>query len=178
MERDRSMLFLVVITVFFSLANSITGIFLPNYYLQAGLDVGAIILLMAATFLTIGLLPLLLLKLMPESFEKLLIVGIILTAAFYALLLLVKNPLLLGLVQGLSLGTYWPAFNLLLYRHTSIRRRGLVVSLLYVAIPAITTVAGPAMGGVFISILGFGALFALGIAFLAVALAFSLWIRY
>ncbi|MDE1811144.1 MAG: MFS transporter [Candidatus Micrarchaeota archaeon] len=175
---DRSLLPLTIMVAFQSLASAVTGIFLPNYYLQIGLSIAQIIALIGVTMFLVGIVPLITLKLFPKYFEKLLPVGIFLGMVFYALLMFVKSPLILGLAWGLTLATFWPSFNLLLFRFTKIKNRGLVVSLLYVAVPTITGIIGPFLGGVLIHFFTFNILFIVGIILLAVALAFSLRIRY
>ncbi|HXX87210.1 MAG TPA: MFS transporter [Candidatus Acidoferrum sp.] len=175
---DRSLILLALVTAFYSLSSTATGIFLPNYYLQIGLGIHQIIILIASMLLVLGLIPILTLKFLPQIFEKLLILGILLNAVFYVLLATVKEPLILGIVYGLSLATYWPAFNLLLFRLTDIKKRGLIVSLLYVTVPAFASIIGPFLGGSFIHFLGFHSLFIFGIVLLSLASAFSLKIRY
>jgi len=175
---DKSLLSLTLMVAFQSLASAVTGIFLPNYYLQIGLSINQIILLIAVTMLLVGLLPILTLKFLPRYFEKLIVVGILLGMVFFALLIFVKSPIILGIAWGLTLATFWPSFNLLLYRLTKVKNRGLVVSLLYVAVPTVTGVIGPFVGGLLIHFSSFNTLFLVGIALLAVALAFSLKVRY
>ena len=175
---DRSLLYLTLVMAFFSFSSAVTGIFLPNYYLQLGLSVDQIALLMAAMFVTLGILPVLTLKFLPKSFERLIMVGLIFGMVFYVMLIYVKNPLLLGLVLGLSYATYWPAFNLLLFRLTDIKRRGFVISLLYVVVPTLTGIIGPFFGGTIISFLGFDSLFILGIVLLFLSLIVSFGIKY
>jgi MFS family permease len=175
---DRSILYLTLVIAFFTLSSAVTGIFLPNYYLEIGLSINQITLLMGVVFITLAIVPVLTLKFMPNSFEKLLVVGVILSALFYAMLIYVKDPLLLGLSLGLSYATFWPAFNLLLFRFSDVKRRGLIVSMLYVAVPTIAGIIGPLIGGVVISFMAFNSLFVLSIIFLFFAFLFSLKIKY
>ena len=76
---DRSLILMCVAGVFYSMAGAITAVFLPNYYLQIGLSINQIILLTAAMLVTLGLVPVLTLRFIPSYFEKLLVVGILLT---------------------------------------------------------------------------------------------------
>ncbi|MDE1833689.1 MAG: hypothetical protein KGH58_04705, partial [Candidatus Micrarchaeota archaeon] len=90
---DRSLLPLTIMVAFQSLASAVTGIFLPNYYLQIGMSITQISALIGVTMLLVGLVPLLTLKLLPRHFERLLPIGIFLGMVFYALLMFVKSPL-------------------------------------------------------------------------------------
>lgn len=175
---DRSLIYLTIVTAFYSLATAVTSVFLPNYYLGVGLSVNQIILLFAILFATLGFSPLLTLKFLPKLFEKLLSVGLLLSMVFYFLLGSVRNPLILGLVQGLSWATFWPAFNLLLFRLTNIKKRGVVVSLLYIVVPTIASIIGPFLGGLLINFFKFGSLFLLAMVLLFLAFVFSLKIKY
>jgi MFS family permease len=176
--KDRSLIYLIAVTAFYTLASSATGVFLPNYFLNAGLSVNQVISLFAAMFLVLGIVPVFTLKFIPKLFEKLLIAGLLLGMLFFFLLGFVRNPLVLGLVLGLSYAMFWPAFNLLLFRFTSIKKRGLVATLLYFAVPTVASVIGPFLGGVFINFLSFNLLFLLAIALLFLAFVFSLRIKY
>lgn len=175
---DRSLVYLIAVTVFYTLASSATTVFLPNYFLNAGLSINQIILLFAAMFVVLGVMPIFTLKFTPKLFEKLLMVGLLLGMLFFFLLEFVKNPLILGLVLGLSFAMFWPAVNLLLFRLTSIKKRGLVVSLLVFVVPTVTSVIGPFVGGLFINFLSFNLLFLLAIGLLFLAFIFSLKIKY
>lgn len=100
-QPDRSLVFLSIITAFYSLSQAVTGTFLPNYYLNVGLSVNQIIILISATLLSLGVLPILFLKFFRRSFEKMLIAGIILSLVFLFFLMFVKNPLMLGRLANL-----------------------------------------------------------------------------
>lgn len=129
-------------------------------------------------FTVLGIVPIFTLKFIPKLFEKLLVAGLLLSMLFFFLLSFVRNPLVLGVVLGLSYATFWPAFNLLLFRLTNIKRRGIVVSLLYFVVPTITSIVGPSIGGTFINFLSFNLLFLLVIGLLFLAFIFSLKIKY
>lgn len=176
--QDKSLYFLFLTFILYLLAYNTSSIFLPNYFLGIGLSIGQIVVIGALLFLILGLVPIVTLKYAPKIFEKLLIPGILLLIVFYILLFFVKSPLLLGLTWGLSWAAFWPAFNLLLYRLTSIKRRGLVISIFYVVVTTITGVVGPAMGGFLISLFSFAAVFVFGIVMLLLAFVFSLKVRY
>jgi MFS family permease len=175
---ERSLVYLIAITAFYTLASSATNVFFPNYLLNAGLSMTRVILLYAVAFATLGIIPIFTLKFAPKSFERLLSVGLLLEMLFFFLLGFVRNPLVLGLTLGLSYAMFWPAFNLLLFRLTSIKKRGLVVSLIYFVVPAVTGIIGPSIGGLFINFLSFNLLFSLAIGLLLLAFIFSLKIRY
>lgn len=175
---NKSLIYLTVVTAFYTLASSATGVFLPNFYLEAGMSINQVILLFAVMFVTLGTLPILTLRFLPRLFEKLLIVGLALGMLFYLMLGFVKDPLLLGLVLGLSYATFWPSFNFLLYSFTNVKQRGLVVSLLYFAVPTITAIAGSSLGGLLITLFKFNALFLLATILLFLAFVFSLKIEY
>jgi MFS family permease len=175
---DRSLIFLGLVATFYFFSSAITGVFLPNYYLQIGLNVNHIIVLTGTIMIILGLVPIITLRFFSKAFERLLSVGIVLDMVFLASLAFVKDPLILGLVEGLSFATFWPAFNLLIFRFTGLRQRGLVVSLIYVIIPMLIGLIGPAFGGALIHFLSFDSLFFLGIVSLIFSLVFSLKIDY
>lgn len=175
---DKSLLLLTLVIGFWSLASSVTNIFLPNYFLQVGLSINQIILFVAMMVTVIGMVPLLTLKFFPKIFEKLLILGLILGMLLLVLLTYVTNPLVLGFVKGLSTATFWPAANLLFLKFTRIKKRGLLVCMLFVIVPTAAGILGPLLGGVFINFLGFNSAFLLGIVFLIVATALALKIKY
>jgi MFS family permease len=177
-KQNKSLVYLSIAAAFYFLASSVIGIFLPSYYLELGLSINQIIILVACVVSVIGLLPILTLKFLPKLFEKLLIVGIFFNVVFFALLMFVKDPLILGLVDGISMATFWPSFNLLIYRLTGTKRRGMVASLLYIIIPTLVGIIGPVIGGAFIHFFNFNSIFILGIIFLSVALIFSFKIGY
>jgi MFS family permease len=59
-----------------------------------------------------------------------------------------------------------------------VKQRGLYASILYVAIPGLTGIAAPAIGGAVIQFFSFNSVFVLGIAIFAIALIFSLKIKF
>jgi MFS family permease len=175
---DRSLIYLTAVVALYTLSLSVTTVFLPNYYLGIGLASNQVILLFATMFVTLGIVPILTLKFLPRHFERLMIVGLLLSILFYFLLSFERNPVILGFAQGLSYATYWPAFNLLLFRLTGIKRRGLVVAALYLVVPTLTSIIGPFLGGIFINFFQFNLLFLLAIILSLLAVVFSLKIRY
>jgi len=104
----------LTVGVFF-FTNNLSTSFLPIYYMETGLSVAEIAQLLFSTFTVIGLLPIMLLKFM-KNFEKIITFGILSTALFFAALIYVKNPMILGLTYGLGIATFWPSFNLLQFR--------------------------------------------------------------
>jgi len=92
-----------------------------------GMSILEIVEILLFTFPLIGLLPLFLLK-KAENFERIISYGILLTTLFYVILIFVRSPIILGLVYGLSIATYWPSFNLLLFRIGESRSRARTIS--------------------------------------------------
>ena len=103
--------------------------------------------------------------------------GVFSTLVFYVALMYIRDPVVLGLFYGLGIATFWPSFNLLLFRLSDTGRRATIISLFSVAIPSITGVVSPAVGGFFIESFGFTSLFACSIILYLVAFIFSLHIR-
>ncbi len=178
MRLKLSVTHLTLIAFFYSLASSASGLFLPSYFLQAGLTINQMVILWGVMFIMLGILPIIALKFLARHFERLLGVGLLLQVAFYAMLGTVKDPVILGLVQGVSLAAFWPSFNLLLLKSTRVVKRSDAVSVIGVAVPRVASIVGPLLGGVVISLLRFGSLFALSIVFLLLALASSTRIKY
>jgi len=88
-------------------SSNMTSMFLPVYYVTLGLSIGQIAVLLLATFLTIGLLPMILLRFV-RKFELLICLGVLFTMVFYTMLIYVKNPVVLGVAYGLGIATFWP----------------------------------------------------------------------
>jgi MFS family permease len=166
----------VVVSIFF-FTNYLTGMFLPVYYVELGLRIGDIAALLLATFLIVGLLPTFLLRL-TKNFERIFCLGIIFTMLFYATLIHVKSPIILGIAYGLSIATFWPSFNLLQFRLSASKIRARTVSLFASIIPSIASIVGPAAGGFIIESFKFQSLFALSIILYLVALIFSTRIEF
>ncbi len=166
----------VTVTVFF-FATQLTGTFLPLYLRDVGFSIHEIIVVLSLTFLVIGLLPTVLLK-ATRNFERILSLGILFTLLFYVALIYVKNPVFLGLTYGLGIATFWPSFNLLLFRLSDVDKRAVMMSFFSVTIPSITGIVSPAIGGYVIEAFGFVALFAFSIILYLLAFLFSLRIRY
>jgi hypothetical protein len=73
--------------------------------------------------------------------------GIISTMFFFIALVYTKNPIFLGLTNGLGIATFWPSFNLLQFRLSESAARARTISLLSSIIPYMTSIIGPAVGG-------------------------------
>ncbi len=166
----------VASSVYFFSSN-LTSMFLPVYYVTLGLSISQIADLLLVTFVIIGLLPITLLKFV-RNFERLICLGVLFTIIFYALLLYVKNPVLLGVAYGLSIATFWPSFNLLQFRLSASSIRARSVSLFSIIIPSIASIAGPAAGGLIIENFGFHALLAASVVLYFVALTFFMRVRF
>lgn len=151
--------------------------FLPLHYLKLGLGVGDISLLLLATFLIIGLLPITLLKFV-RNFERVICFGVLFNMVFYTLLIFVKNPVTLGVAYGLSIATFWPSFNLLQFRLSESNVRARSVSLFSIIIPSVASIAGPAAGGLIIENFGFPVVLGLAVALHFVALTFFMQVKF
>ncbi|MEM3596711.1 MAG: MFS transporter [Candidatus Bathyarchaeia archaeon] len=176
MQKSTFKILAVVASIFF-FTNYLTGMFLPVYYVELGLNIGEIVSLLLITFLIVGLLPTLLLKL-TKNFERIICLGIVFTMLFYAALIYVKNPVLLGIAYGLSIAMFWPSFNLLQFRLSTSSIRARTVSLFSSIIPSIASIIGPAAGGFIIESFKFQFLFALSIILYLAALSFSTRITF
>jgi len=172
-----SMKILALTVGVFFFTNNLSTSFLPVYYMEIGLSVAEIAQLLFSTFTVIGLLPIMLLKFM-KNFEKIITFGILSTALFFAALIYVKNPMILGLTYGLGIATFWPSFNLLQFRLSETRIRARTVSLFSSIIPSIASIVGPAVGGFVASTFGFPTLFTISIALYIVAFLLSRRIKF
>lgn len=180
MSTDESSTKILAITVsIFFFTSYLFETFLTIYFRdELHMSVPEIIVIMCFTFLVIGLLPILLLR-TTRHFERIISLGIVSTLLFYvALMGGVKNPVILGLINGLSIATFWPSFNLLQFRLTETRERAFRMSLLSGAIPSIAGIIGPAIGGFVIGTYGFLILFASSIILFFASFVISMKIRY
>jgi len=175
--KDKSLIYLGAVIALYSLSSSIIGIFLPTYYLELGLSINQIIILVACMIAMLGVVPFFILRFLPKYFERMVSVGVISTILFYVCLIYVKNPLVIGIVYGIAMAAFWPPFNLLVLRLSNIKRRGLIVSLVYIVIPGLIGVFGPALGGTIIQFFGFNCVFLLSILVLIAAFFFSFGIK-
>jgi MFS family permease len=166
----------VTVAIFFFTTN-LSGTFLPVYLRESGLSVTEIVVVLFFTFLVIGLLPITLLR-ATRHFERIISLGILFTLLFYIALIYIKNPILLGLAYGLGIATFWPSFNLLIFRLSDVGERAFLISLLSVTIPSITGIVSPAVGGFIIESFGFATLFAASVLLYLAAFIVSLNIRY
>lgn len=175
-ESSTRMLAVTVMIFFFT--TSLSGTFLPIYFNEAlRMGIPGIVVILFFTFITIGLIPLLTIKI-TKHFERIISLGIILTLLFYTALIYVKNPIILGLAYGVSLATFWPSFNLLQFRLSEIKERAVLISLLSVAIPGIAGIVSPAIGGFIIEQYGFIYLFTISIILFLASFGVSLRIRF
>jgi hypothetical protein len=114
-----------------------------------------------------------------RHFERIISLGIVSTLLFYVTLATkVKNPVILGLVNGLSMATFWPSFNLLQFRLTETKERAFRMSMLSHAIPSMAGIISPAIGGFVIGTYGFPILFTVSIILFFASLITSMKIRY
>lgn len=175
MQADSTKTLAMTVSLFF-FTSSLSNTFLPIYLRDSGLSLPEIITVMFFTFIVIGLLPVALLK-VTRNFERILSLGVLLTLVFYIALIYVTNPVILGLFYGLGIATFWPSFNLLMFRLSDAGKRATFISLFSVTIPSITSIISPAVGGFLIESFGFTSLFTGSVLLYSVALAFSLRIR-
>ena len=89
----------LVVSLFFFTSN-LSGSFLPIYFKDLGLRVAEIVEILLFTFVMIGLLPVALLRIV-RNFESIMSIGIFTTMVFFLILIYVKNPIILGLAQGI-----------------------------------------------------------------------------
>ncbi|MEM3458451.1 MAG: MFS transporter [Candidatus Bathyarchaeia archaeon] len=176
MQTNSLKILALTVGIFF-FTNNLSTSFLPVYYMETGLSVTEITQLLLSTFIVIGLLPITLLKLV-KNFEKIIAFGILSTALFFATLIYIKNPIILGLTYGLGIATFWPSFNLLQFRLSETQIRARTVSLFSSIIPSIASIIGPAVGGFVASTFGFPTLFAISILLYITAFLFSRRIKF
>ncbi|MFQ6068463.1 MAG: hypothetical protein ACE5KD_02860 [Candidatus Bathyarchaeia archaeon] len=157
MWEDSTKVLAVTVAIFF-FTNGLSNIFLPIYLRDLGLSVFEIMVVMFFTFIVTGLLPLALIN-VTKYFERIISFGILFTLFFYVALIYVKNPIFLGLTYGLGIATFWPSFNLLMFRLSESSERAVMISLLSVTIPSITSIISPAIRGLIIETLDFKKLF-------------------
>ncbi|MEM1540577.1 MAG: MFS transporter [Candidatus Bathyarchaeia archaeon] len=162
--------------IYFFSSNMIS-MFLPVYYAKLGLNINQIAVLLLATFILIGLLPITLLEFI-RNFERLICFGVFFTMIFHALLIFVKNPVFLGIAYGLSIATFWPSFNLLQFRLSESTVRARSVSLFSIIIPSIASITGPAVGGLIIENFGFPILLGSCVALYFAALIFFTRVKF
>ena len=143
--QNKSIRTLVAVVVLFFFTNNLTGSFLPIYFRDQGLSMAQICAIMLLTFIILGFLPIMLLRTV-KVFERIITVGILTTMLFFIALVFVKSPIILGLAYGVSLATFYPSFNLLMFRLSGSNTRARTISLYSSIIPSLTGVAGPAIG--------------------------------
>jgi MFS family permease len=178
LDESSTRMLAITVTIFFFFTTSLSGTFLPIYFNEAlRMGIPDIVVILFFTFITIGLIPVLTIKI-TKHFERIISAGIILTLLFYAALIYVKNPIILGLAYGVSLATFWPSFNLLQFRLSKTKERAVLISLLSVAIPGIAGIVSPAIGGFIIEEYGFIYFFTISIILFLASFAVSLRIRF
>jgi len=175
--RSNSLRLLVIVASLFFFTNNLSGSFLPIYFRDSGLSMIEIVEVSLFTFLVLGFLPIILLRVF-RNFEGVISVGIFTTMLFFIALICIKNPIILGIAQGISLSTFWPSFNLLQFRLSESKTRARTISILSSIIPSFASIIGPAVGGFIIENLDFTFLFAVSIILYLIAFAFSTRIRF
>jgi len=129
------------------------------------------------TFIIVALLPVALLRIV-RDFESIMSIGIFTTMVFFLILIYVKDPIILGLAQGISTATFWPSFNLLQFRLSESKARARTISLFSSIIPSLAGILGPAVGGLIIENFDFTILFAASIALYLITFLISTQIHY
>ncbi len=175
--RSDSINTLVIVVVLFFFANNLTGSFLPIYFRDQGLDLAEICATMLLTFVILGFLPVTLLKTV-KNFERIVTVGIFTTMLFLIALIYIRSPIILGLAYGVSLATFWPSFNLLMFRLSESNTRARTISLYSSIIPTLAGVAGPGTGGFIIEKFGYSALFVTSVVLYLMTFLLSTRIHY
>lgn len=168
---------LVAVIVLFFFTNSLSGSFLPIYYGDQGLSIAQICGLLFLAFAILGVLPFAFLKAV-KNFERVISLGIFTTMLFSIALIYLKEPIILGVAQGISWATFWPSFNLLQFRLGEARSRARTISLLSSIIPSLAGIAGPATGGIIAERLGFASLFATSTVLYLIVFVLSTRIHY
>jgi MFS family permease len=141
---------LLLIIFLFSLASSVSGVYLPLFYLSRGLAIPQIILLLCLTFVVLGTVPLFF------TGKNTLSLGLLFFSVF-CLLARSAHPALVGISYGLALAFFWPACNYLSLKVTGSDDRASFLGFLS-AIRTATPIFGVALGGVLAASLGLGAL--------------------
>ena len=168
---------LIIVVILFFFTSNLSGSFLPIYFRDLGLNLAEICAIMLFAFIILGFLPVTLLKTV-KNFERIVTFGIFTTMLFYVALIFVKSPIILGLAYGVSLATFWPSFNLLMFRLSESKARARTISLYSSIIPSLAGMAGPATGGFIIEKLGFTAVFTTSILLYLIAFVLSTRIHY
>ena len=151
-ERQRK---LAAMVFCYSLANSLIAVFLPAYYLKLGSGgLSWAVEFLATQFLVLGFIPRFNLRWFPHQFEKLLFAGFGLYILYDVLLIYLDNPIIIGIVAGLALGTFWPSFNTLQLRLTDRRNRTATINTISILVMTIAASIGPVVGGLVISMGG------------------------
>jgi MFS family permease len=173
----RSIGYLATSFFMYAMALDLSGIFLPIYYLEIGLPVTRILLILSVTFLVVGILPTLLLRTIPRYFERAITFGMLLATLFFLALLTTRNPIILGVTYGLFNAVFWPSFNLLMFRLSELKARAATISFLTVLLPTTTAVTGPLLGGYLIANFNFSSVFYLGAIFMLIGAVASLKVK-
>lgn len=163
----------LLLTVFVkTTAESFVGVFVPIYLLIHGLSLKAVFTYSFLVFVTTFLSLLIALKSNQYlGMKKTMVVGILLTIGFYLLLHgLVKGNeyQLIALVDGMSLGFYFGAYNMLLTKAVTRGREGRGASVQQIA-GIMAGVIGPTIGALVIIGLSFQSLFLIVTALLVIA---------
>ena len=177
---------LLISDTFRLIALSMISIFVPIYLLKNGFMLIEIIIAEALMFLaTIGLHYLMLSYLLQRiGIRRSIFISYICSICFYTMLSLDTLIGVLGrynylaivfLLNGLLFAFYWNAHHIFFLTATKVRDTGKRLGLLK-AIPTISGISGPFIGGILITTLGFKAVFAVSILLLvsaSIALSFS-----
>ena len=136
----------------YSLANSLIGVFLPAYYLKIGqIGLGWVIEFLASQFIVLGIVPKVNLRFFPNQFERLIYAGFALYISYDLLLIYSNSSILIGVVAGLALGTFWPSFNTLQLRLTDKQNRTATINTISILVMTVAASIGPLLGGLLIS---------------------------
>ncbi|MHB1908095.1 MAG: MFS transporter [Nitrososphaerales archaeon] len=138
--------------LFYSLASSLVGIFLPIYYLKIGSgDLVWIIEFLATQFIVLGIVPRFTLRYLSAEFERLILFGFVSYCIYDYFLIYISNPYAIGIAAGLALGTFWPSFNTIQLRISNKSNRATTINTISIFIMTVGSTIGPVIGGIVVS---------------------------
>jgi len=143
---------LALMFLIFSLSGSFISVFLPAYYEIIGSgSLGWALQFLAVQFAVLAVAPIALLRVFRERFEALLLASFPCYVLYYALLLLRANPLPTGIMAGVALSLFWPAFQTVTIRVAQKNRIASTFTVFWLFVTSTASVIGPVAGGLVIS---------------------------
>jgi len=148
----------------FSLSGSFISVFLPAYYRILGSgSLNWAFNFLAVQFVVLAVLPSVLLRFLHPRFEGLLLASFPCYVLYYVLLLLRAESILTGIVAGVALSLFWPAFQTATIRVAHKEKIASTFTILWLFVSSAASIVGPVAGGLVISF-GGGFVVALGVA--------------